>query len=535
MSQIECRLLTTWAREEAAVEKFRRGDDQYCETASIFYGRPITKADVAERGVGKQIILSCLGSSTYVLTNRGCIPITDVVLDDQLWDGEAWVRHKGLLARGIRETVNVYGVNITPDHCVLSVNGWVEARNLHDENILSQVLVAASENLPLQAMNWVVKAACDLSSFNVHAVPLNIPSYAKIYGRVNQKDVTLALKKLRGIGQKNITVMPIYARTIHTDDDYSVEFQSFIIAVGPIAQMNIMAAEAYRSVKNGEAPKDGVYSWLISLLCPDGINQNWKLIELKLMRVIGQETFVLLTDTLKCKIDEVSDNLKMKLPVYDIACSGPNNRFTIVSSAGPLIAHNCGYGAGASTIVRTARNGTYGPPVVLTLDQGLQLRDLYRGQHKMVCALWEQLSIAMFSLYAGTEMDLGAIQIGDRRIWAPGGLWMDFTSLKWDVKEKAWKHAVRGHERKTYGSRVVQNCVELMGRNLISTAMVAINRELKLKIPLTVHDDIVVVLPDDENEAKHLLNEACKIVERVPDWMPELPLKVEAKIGENLE
>ena len=202
---------------------------------------------------------------------------------------------------------------------------------------------------------------------------------------------------------------------------------------------------------------------------------------------------------------------------------------------GKQIILSCGYGAGASTIVRTARNGTYGPPVVLTLDQGLQLRDLYRGQHKKVCALWEQLSIAMFSLYAGTEMDLGPIQIGDRRIWAPGGLWMDFTSLKWDVKEKAWKHAVRGHERKTYGSRVVQNCVELMGRNLISTAMVAINRELKLKIPLTVHDDIVVVLPDDEEEAKFLLNEACKIVERVPDWMPELPLKVEAKIGENLE
>ena len=126
---------------------------------------------------------------------------------------------------------------------------------------------------------------------------------------------------------------------------------------------------------------------------------------------------------------------------------------------GKQIILSCGYGAGAATIVRTARNGTYGPPVILTLDEGLKLRNLYRNNHKMVCALWENLSIALFALYDGNELDLGPIQIADHRIWAPGGLWLDFTSLKWDVKEKAWRHAVRGHERKTYGARVVQNCI----------------------------------------------------------------------------
>ena len=59
LSQIECRILNTLARQDDVIENFRSGHDPYLGIASKFYGRAITKADTAERGTGKQAELSC--------------------------------------------------------------------------------------------------------------------------------------------------------------------------------------------------------------------------------------------------------------------------------------------------------------------------------------------------------------------------------------------------------------------------------------------------------------------------------------------
>jgi DNA polymerase len=57
-AQIECRLLNYFAGQEDVVEKFRSGRDVYAEAAADFYGRPITKADKAERFLFKVLELS---------------------------------------------------------------------------------------------------------------------------------------------------------------------------------------------------------------------------------------------------------------------------------------------------------------------------------------------------------------------------------------------------------------------------------------------------------------------------------------------
>ena len=59
LSQIECRILNYLAGQDDVIEKFRAGADPYVGLASLFYGRPITKADAPERGTGKQAELSC--------------------------------------------------------------------------------------------------------------------------------------------------------------------------------------------------------------------------------------------------------------------------------------------------------------------------------------------------------------------------------------------------------------------------------------------------------------------------------------------
>jgi DNA polymerase bacteriophage-type len=58
-SQGECRILNWLAGQSDVVERFRQGADPYLPMASQFYRRNITKDDAAERGVGKQLELSC--------------------------------------------------------------------------------------------------------------------------------------------------------------------------------------------------------------------------------------------------------------------------------------------------------------------------------------------------------------------------------------------------------------------------------------------------------------------------------------------
>lgn len=58
-SQIEARLLAYNARQMNLVEDFQHNVDIYSRFIEPYYGRPISKKTPAERGVGKQLILSC--------------------------------------------------------------------------------------------------------------------------------------------------------------------------------------------------------------------------------------------------------------------------------------------------------------------------------------------------------------------------------------------------------------------------------------------------------------------------------------------
>lgn len=69
----------------------------------------------------------CLGADTEVLTDRGWVRITDVLLVDRVWDGVEWVEHSGLTSQGEKHTIILDGVSMTPDHKVHTQRGWVDA------------------------------------------------------------------------------------------------------------------------------------------------------------------------------------------------------------------------------------------------------------------------------------------------------------------------------------------------------------------------------------------------------------------------
>lgn len=76
---------------------------------------------------GPKFVENCIAEGTQVLTDRSWIEIQNVTTKDKVWDGEQWVSHEGLINKGIQEVINIDGALMTPDHKVLTKDGWKTA------------------------------------------------------------------------------------------------------------------------------------------------------------------------------------------------------------------------------------------------------------------------------------------------------------------------------------------------------------------------------------------------------------------------
>lgn len=137
-----------------------RGDVLYCRVPSgglITYHRPRTQAASADwRGLSLsfegyntnpktgpmgwvrintysgKLAENCIAAGTLVLTARGWLPIESVRIDDRVHDGVEFVDHAGAQFSGAQPCVTVDGVLMTPDHEVLTAEGWRRAEENPD-------------------------------------------------------------------------------------------------------------------------------------------------------------------------------------------------------------------------------------------------------------------------------------------------------------------------------------------------------------------------------------------------------------------
>lgn len=75
---------------------------------------------------GGKLSENCVSGDMEVLTDtRGWVPLRDVRHTDAAWDGVEFVNHSGVHYSGRHHTVSVSGVRMTPDHLVLTTEGWM--------------------------------------------------------------------------------------------------------------------------------------------------------------------------------------------------------------------------------------------------------------------------------------------------------------------------------------------------------------------------------------------------------------------------
>jgi DNA polymerase bacteriophage-type len=72
----------------------------------------------------------CLAGDTLVLTESGWMRI-DQLGSQRVWDGETWVSHGGVVCNGERAVIDFDGIAMTPDHLILTREGWKYACEGH--------------------------------------------------------------------------------------------------------------------------------------------------------------------------------------------------------------------------------------------------------------------------------------------------------------------------------------------------------------------------------------------------------------------
>ena len=77
---------------------------------------------------------NCIAKDTLVLTYFGFVKIQDVRATDWVWDGDVWVPQDGAIYKGKSFVLESFGVNMTPDHLVLTTEGWKNASSCERYN-----------------------------------------------------------------------------------------------------------------------------------------------------------------------------------------------------------------------------------------------------------------------------------------------------------------------------------------------------------------------------------------------------------------
>jgi len=528
-SQIEARVLAWLAGQDDLVTAFKNGEDVYKIMASAIYNKPVEEITKDERFVGKTTILGCFGEDTKVLTDSGWKRIVEVQATDMLWDGKEWVTHQGVIPQGEKEVITAWGLDATADHEILTEHGWREWKEVITNRSLFQSALN-KVNLPLQDGLGITEGTI-------------LPYDARVGGKDELIGITLTPKKLldairvlRSLVTK--LVRSIWGMQISYQignivngclTAYQVAYHAVIQKlVKPILNMGV---EVLPYTSLGVPIVQTSYATLFHSL--DGMTQNETLIESTTTKGMNPIIYDL---RLAQKMLETNDEYpicKKKLMTYDIAYAGPRNRYTVATSVGPIIVHNCGYGMGA--VKFRAQLKTFG--VEISEDESRHIINVYRATYPQITALWKQAHTAIFALAQENFTELGREGVlklvpKERAIQLPSGLLLRYDTLHSYEAESGYvefRYKTRTGWNKIYGGKVIENVCQAIARCVIGEQMIKIAK--KYDVVLTVHDAIACLAREDEVADAQKYVEEC--MRWVPDWATGLPVNCESGYGKS--
>ena len=535
-SQIEARTLAWLAGQDDLVEAFDRGEDVYKIMASAIYGKDVSQITKDERFVGKTTILGCIGAGTMVLCDSGWKPIEEVTLTDRLWDGEEWICHQGLQNSGIKETLNLCGIWLTPDHKVWSGTQWQEAQYLvQDASTRYQALGIAAENLPLQA-TFADKGEGLLRLLSGVTADLTSTAWTTIISRISAARAVRFVPKLHRTSNGTGYIRTQWP-TMPIEQDCSIDWllpSQDVTAQTPLGTKT-MGAGASPYTKSGARIALSFSSTCKRLL--DGITKNWSSTGSTTIKGTNPATYDSQPEAKTCGTNDELQPLRRKLQTYDLAYAGPRNRYMVLTEQGPMIVHNCGYGMGAAKFKAQLKN--FG--VDVELEEAQRIIATYRQTYPKITELWRAANGILGAVIGDQLTELGRGGLlkvdGTKGVRLPNGLYLKYPNLRWATNEQDGKPEYVYDTKKgraiipnrIYGGKVVENVCQALARIIIGEQMLMVAK--KYKVVMTVHDAIACIVPEAEAERAQEYVELCMKIR--PLWGPELPLNCESGFGKS--
>jgi len=219
---------------------------------------------------------------------------------------------------------------------------------------------------------------------------------------------------------------------------------------------------------------------------------------------------------------------------YDVAYAGPNNRFTMWTERGPMIVHNCGYGMGAEKFSDQLRAQA---GVHVTLDEAQTIVRTYRSTYRNIVKLWQQGGDVITALSRGDALPFGregVLQVvpDQEGIRLPNGLIQFYPNLH--VAEQTSKGPQfkyignKGHTR-IYGGKLTENICQGLAKIVMADQMLEIQKQYPVR--LTVHDSIVLCIPDDIAIVEKAKMSVRNAMSRTPPWATGLPLNCDLDVA----
>lgn len=575
-SSIENRVLAWYANDNKSLEDFRTGADQYKVMAASLFNVKYEDVTPEQRFTGKVIILGCFAEDTIVVTNNGNKKIVDVTIHDKLWDGVEWVQHEGLIEQGVKGVIDLCGVKVTPEHGILTSQGWREAQTLvQEEN--SHILKSALElaNSQLQNMYSAKEEALKKSSAYAPAgikLKTSLQTFSEEKAQdamfVQNKNQLKPISKIKKGLRRFLKTAKMLVAT-----ELSMLKSNQLLKLNALDVVHNTLKKVIRYVKTisiAEIVKLGINTPIFhyqlenySKTCGQELNQNRTTLKKVLryarggkMSRISTKMYKNWMDTIKNqflteqttlgtiaqKIAGLSHTQKAtttQVETYDIKMAGKRNRYTIVTPNGHLIVHNCGYSMSGKTFHSHA-NGVFG--MDLSLEHAEMYVAKYRKTYNKNVKLWRDLDTAakqalrnVGKAFAVGEKPNGRViykVIGNnlycrlpsgRNLCYPEAKLVnengrDQITFKAEIMQK-WVTS------RTYGGKLCENICQATSRDLLIEALKSLDNS-GYKTVAHVHDEILCELEPNQS-----LEEQIEIMVQQPTWAETLPLKAEGFIS----
>lgn len=191
---------------------------------------------------------------------------------------------------------------------------------------------------------------------------------------------------------------------------------------------------------------------------------------------------------------------------------------------------SCMYKTWAKTFQDMCAHGASGgAPIYLSDEEAERAVRTYRDTHPFVVKLWndgDRYLKAMLTMDYTDEFKWGPLRVKRNQILLPNGL-----SIIYDlnvVANKVTRATRAGGREFMHGGKLVQNVVQAMARVVMSDAMRVV-RSHGIKIALTVHDELVAIVP--EHDAEERLEQILTAMRQPVPWMPGVPLDAEGCVS----